>query len=89
MVSSSVMMVMVVMAMAGRERGAGKHHQEQGSSENLFHDPNVARGAEQKKGFRSRASKDAPVREALPTREDRMGRAAWRSTGQRRRLELR
>jgi len=41
-VLSSVVMVMMVMAMAGSERRARKHRQKQGSDENLFHGTNVA-----------------------------------------------
>ncbi|MGD0630253.1 MAG: hypothetical protein ABR987_12925 [Terracidiphilus sp.] len=38
-----VMMVVAMMVMRGGECRGGKHHQKQGSSEDLFHATNVAR----------------------------------------------
>jgi len=38
-----VVMVMAMMVVAGGESRGGKNHQKQGSGENLFHAPNVAR----------------------------------------------
>jgi hypothetical protein len=52
-------MVVVVMVMRGGECRGGKHHQKQGSSEDLFHATNVARPPQREKCIQCRASREA------------------------------
>jgi hypothetical protein len=52
-----VMMVVAMMVMRGGECRGGKHHQEQGGSEHLFHATNVARPSWREKWIQGRASR--------------------------------
>jgi hypothetical protein len=54
-----VVMVVVMMVMRGGECRGGKHHQKQGSSEDLFHATNVARRPQREKWIQSCASREA------------------------------
>jgi hypothetical protein len=52
-------MVVAMMVTRGGKCRGGKHHQEQGSSENLFHATNVARPPQREKWIQCRASREA------------------------------
>lgn len=54
-VLSSVVMVMMVMAVSGSERRTRKHRQKQGCEENLFHATNVALSSHKKQCLHHRA----------------------------------
>jgi len=54
-----VVVVMAMMMMRGGESRGGKHHQKQGSGENLFHAPNVARSPVAGKWISLPASREA------------------------------
>jgi|HubBroStandDraft_2_1064218.scaffolds.fasta_scaffold1012475_2 hypothetical protein len=54
-----VMMVVTMMVTAGGESRSGKHHQKQGSSEDLFHATNVAWTTRREKCIPCRASREA------------------------------
>jgi hypothetical protein len=52
-------MVVAMMVTASGKHGAGKHHQEQGGGEDLFHAANVARALGHEKLISRPASRDA------------------------------
>jgi hypothetical protein len=81
-----VMMVVAMMVMHGGECRGGKHHQKQGSSEDLFHAPNVARPPRHEKRIQCRASREARGWETVPDRNSQLAIKNRESLGWRLRL---